>query len=229
MGIIAGWLAERITGRNHGLLTNLIVGIVGAFLGGFIFSSLLGFRYEEGFNLPSIVVATVGAVVLLAVTGGFRQSTRTGHEAGILCAGLAIPIFAVQREDRHARHVQRPARRDRGVGCAPGGAGKLMDGVFVVPGTNFRLGLDAVIGLVPVAGDMLSALISSYLIWEARRLGAPRWLIARMVANTFLDTTLGAVPLLGDAFDVMFRANMKNMALLRKHMEKRGSTAAQAG
>ena len=54
VGIIAGWLAERITGRNHGLLTNLLVGIVGAFLGGFIFSSLLGFRYEEGFNLPSI-------------------------------------------------------------------------------------------------------------------------------------------------------------------------------
>jgi uncharacterized membrane protein YeaQ/YmgE (transglycosylase-associated protein family) len=75
VGIIAGWLAERITGRNHGLLTNLLVGIVGAFLGGFIFSSLLGFRYEEGFNLPSIVVATAGAVVLLAVTGGFRQRT----------------------------------------------------------------------------------------------------------------------------------------------------------
>jgi uncharacterized membrane protein YeaQ/YmgE (transglycosylase-associated protein family) len=73
VGIIAGWLAERITGRNHGLLTNLLVGIVGAFLGGFIFSSLLGFRYEEGFNVPSIVVATVGAVALLAVTGGFRQ------------------------------------------------------------------------------------------------------------------------------------------------------------
>ena len=99
---------------------------------------------------------------------------------------------------------------------------KLMDGVFVIPGTNLRLGLDAVIGVVPVAGDMLSALISSYLIWEARRLGAPRWLIARMMANTFLDTTIGAVPLLGDAFDVMFRANMKNMALLRKHLQKRG-------
>jgi uncharacterized membrane protein YeaQ/YmgE (transglycosylase-associated protein family) len=76
VGIIAGWLAERITGRSHGLLTNLIVGIVGAFIGGIIFSSLLGFRYDEGFNLPSIVVATVGAVVLLAVTGGFRQRRR---------------------------------------------------------------------------------------------------------------------------------------------------------
>jgi hypothetical protein len=99
---------------------------------------------------------------------------------------------------------------------------KLMDGVFVLPGTNIRMGLDAIIGLVPVAGDMIAGLISTYLIWEARRLGAPRWLIARMLANTFLDTTIGAVPLLGDAFDVMFRANMKNMALLRKHMEKRG-------
>jgi uncharacterized membrane protein YeaQ/YmgE (transglycosylase-associated protein family) len=72
VGILAGWLAERITGRNHGLLTNLVVGIVGAFIGGFVFSSLLGFRYEEGFNVPSIVVATVGAIILLAVLGGFR-------------------------------------------------------------------------------------------------------------------------------------------------------------
>ena len=67
--------------------------------------------------------------------------------------------------------------------------GRLMDGAFVVPGTNIRLGLDAIIGLVPVAGDVISSVVSSYLIWEARQLGAPRWLIARMMANTFLDTT----------------------------------------
>ena len=72
VGIIAGWLAERITRRNHGLLTNLVVGIVGAFLGGFVFSSLLGFGYEEGFNLASIVVATAGAVLLLAIFGSAR-------------------------------------------------------------------------------------------------------------------------------------------------------------
>ena len=76
VGILAGWLAERITGRNHGLLTNLVVGIVGAFIGGFLISSLLGFRYVEGFNIPSIIVATVGAVILLAVFGGV-QSRRT--------------------------------------------------------------------------------------------------------------------------------------------------------
>jgi hypothetical protein len=99
---------------------------------------------------------------------------------------------------------------------------RLMDGAFVLPGTNIRLGLDAIIGLVPVAGDLIGGLISSYLIWEARRLGAPKWLIARMMANVVLDTAVGAIPVLGDAFDVMFRANMKNMGLLRRHMAKRG-------
>lgn len=99
-----------------------------------------------------------------------------------------------------------------------------MDGAFVLPGTNIRLGLDVIVGLVPVAGDVFSGLISSYLIWEARKLGAPQWLIARMMANTLRDTTVGAIPVLGDAFDVMFRGNMKNMTLLRRHMEKRGLT-----
>jgi uncharacterized membrane protein YeaQ/YmgE (transglycosylase-associated protein family) len=65
VGIVAGWLAERLTGRSHGLLTNLVVGIVGAFVGGFLFSTLLGFDYQRGLNLASILVATVGAVVLL--------------------------------------------------------------------------------------------------------------------------------------------------------------------
>ena len=73
VGMLAGWIAERLTGRNHGLLTNLIVGIVGAFIGGFLVSSLLGFRYVEGFNLPSIIVATLGAVLLLGILGGFRS------------------------------------------------------------------------------------------------------------------------------------------------------------
>ena len=99
---------------------------------------------------------------------------------------------------------------------------RLMDGVFTIPGTNIRMGLDGFIGLVPVAGDVVSGLISSYLIWEAKQLGAPKWLIARMIGNMAIDTTIGAIPLLGDAFDVMFRANMKNMALLRRHLEKRG-------
>jgi len=99
---------------------------------------------------------------------------------------------------------------------------RLMDGAFVIPGTNVRVGLDALIGLVPVAGDLVAGLISTYLILQARRLGASRWVIARMAANTAIDTAFGVVPVLGDAFDVLFRANMKNMALLRRHLAKKG-------
>lgn len=73
IGIGAGWAAERIMGRDHGLITNLLVGIVGAFIGGFILTTLLGLRYEEGFNLPSMAAATFGAVILLAVFGGARS------------------------------------------------------------------------------------------------------------------------------------------------------------
>lgn len=105
---------------------------------------------------------------------------------------------------------------------------RLMDGAFVIPGTDIRMGLDAVIGLVPGIGDVVSGVISSYLIWEARRLGAPRWLIARMMGNTLLDTTIGSIPIIGDAFDIMFRANMKNMVLLRNHLAAKGGGARTA-
>ena len=73
VGILAGWIAECVTARNHGLLTNLVVGIVGALVGGFLFSTVLGFSYVDGFNLPTIAVASVSSVILLAALGGFRR------------------------------------------------------------------------------------------------------------------------------------------------------------
>jgi hypothetical protein len=103
----------------------------------------------------------------------------------------------------------------------------LMDGAFVIPGTGIRMGLDGIIGLVPIAGDLISSLVSSYIVWEAKQLGVPRWLIARMLLNVALDTTLGAVPVVGDAFDVLFRANLKNMHLLRRHLERHGHLGAK--
>jgi uncharacterized membrane protein YeaQ/YmgE (transglycosylase-associated protein family) len=78
VGIIAGWLAEKITGSNHGLLTNLIVGVVGAFLGGFIMSALFDYRLDSGINIPTILVATLGAVVLLLIVGLVR-GRRTSY------------------------------------------------------------------------------------------------------------------------------------------------------
>jgi hypothetical protein len=103
---------------------------------------------------------------------------------------------------------------------------RLMDTAFVVPGTGIRFGLDAVIGLVPGVGDMITTVISLYIVNEARALGAPPWLVARMVANVALDGLVGAVPLVGDAFDVAFRANRRNMALLLDHLAReRGGSA----
>jgi hypothetical protein len=96
----------------------------------------------------------------------------------------------------------------------------LMDTAFVIPGTQVRFGLDALIGLVPGIGDIVTTLISLFIVSEARALGAPPFLIARMIANVALDGVVGAVPVVGDAFDVAFRANRRNMALLRDHLDK---------
>jgi uncharacterized membrane protein YeaQ/YmgE (transglycosylase-associated protein family) len=77
VGLVAGWIAEQISGREHGLLMNLIVGIIGAVVGGLIFGSLLGFRYDEGFNLATIAVATGGAVLFLWVFGNRSRRPLT--------------------------------------------------------------------------------------------------------------------------------------------------------
>lgn len=98
----------------------------------------------------------------------------------------------------------------------------LMDAAFVIPGINRRVGLDAVIGLVPGLGDIAGVCLSSYVVYEARRLGAPRWLIARMAMNVAFDGALGIVPLAGDLFDAAFKANLRNVRLLRSYLERSG-------
>jgi hypothetical protein len=101
---------------------------------------------------------------------------------------------------------------------------KLMDSAFVIPGLNRRVGLDSVLGLVPGIGDALSAALASYIIWEARQLGLPRWKIARMIGNVAVDTTIGAIPLAGDLFDVFFKSNERNLRIIHEHLgiAKRG-------
>jgi hypothetical protein len=94
----------------------------------------------------------------------------------------------------------------------------LLDTAFVVSGTNIRFGIDAMIGLVPGIGDAITTLMSLYIVREARELGVPRRVIARMLMNVALDGVVGAVPFVGDAFDVMWRANRRNMALLQSHL-----------
>ena len=97
---------------------------------------------------------------------------------------------------------------------------KLLDSAFVIPGLNRRVGLDSIIGFVPGVGDAISAALASYIIWEARQLGLPRWKIARMAANVALDTTVGAIPVVGDVLDVFYKSNRRNLKILRDHLEK---------
>ena len=91
----------------------------------------------------------------------------------------------------------------------------VFDTAFILPGTNVRFGVESLLRLVPGIGDAIASVLSCYLLYEASRLGVPRLLIARMAANVALEGFVGAVPLAGDAFDVFFRANRRNVALLR--------------
>lgn len=96
----------------------------------------------------------------------------------------------------------------------------LLDELFRIPGTQQRVGLDALIGLVPGIGDTIGALLSTYIILEAARRGASIWTVTRMLANVGVETVFGAVPLLGDLFDVVFKANRRNIALLGETLER---------
>jgi hypothetical protein len=104
----------------------------------------------------------------------------------------------------------------------------LLDTALVVPILNLRFGLDAVLGLVPGIGDLLTTAMSLYIVHEARQLGAPAFLVARMLGNVAIDGVVGAVPLVGDVFDVMWRSNRRNMRLLQDWLaaeERRGRKA----
>ena len=96
----------------------------------------------------------------------------------------------------------------------------LLERSFVIPGINRPVGLDAIVGLIPVVGDVVGAVMGAYLIWEARNLGMSKWQIWRMVGNLGVDTALGAVPLVGDAFDFLFRSNTRNLKIIKKHLDK---------
>lgn len=96
----------------------------------------------------------------------------------------------------------------------------LLERSFIIPGTRIPFGLDALIGLVPIIGDLITAAMGSYIVWEARNLGMSKWQLTRMAANIGIDTLLGAVPLVGDAFDLVWRSNTRNLKIILKHLDK---------
>jgi hypothetical protein len=128
-------------------------------------------------------------------SGGFRFDFRTANPFGSLTP------------------EQRMARLEA--------VAKLLDVAFVLPGTNIRYGIDGLIGLIPVVGDLLGAAFSLWLVREARLLGAPWHVITRMLGNVAVEGVIGMVPVAGDAFDVLFRANMRNARILRRWLDAR--------
>ena len=97
---------------------------------------------------------------------------------------------------------------------------QLLERSFTIPGINRPVGLDAVIGLVPVIGDAVGALLGTYLVWEARNLGLSKFKLARMMGNVGFDTVIGLVPLVGDAADFLFRSNTRNLRMIKRHLDK---------
>jgi hypothetical protein len=98
--------------------------------------------------------------------------------------------------------------------------GWLLDNSIPIPGTRFRLGIDQLIGLVPGIGDLIGGFLSLYIIVEASRMGVPHGLLARMGWNVAIDTLVGEIPILGDLFDIGFKANVRNLALLDGYLQR---------
>jgi hypothetical protein len=96
----------------------------------------------------------------------------------------------------------------------------LLDSRFILPGTRFGIGVDGLLGLIPGIGDTLTAVISAYIIAKASKYQLPWHIKGRMVINSFFDWLFGLIPFFGDIFDIGFKANKKNVALLREHLER---------
>ena len=116
------------------------------------------------------------------------------------------------------------SRREEGARARLEAIARLLDSRWRVPGTNVRFGADAVLNLLPGVGLLAAKGVSAYLIWEARRLGVPTGTLLRMIGNVGLDALISAVPVAGWVGDVFYRANLRNMALLREHLDKRGGS-----
>ena len=96
----------------------------------------------------------------------------------------------------------------------------LLERSFRIPGINYPVGLDSIAGLVPVVGDFVTAAMGAYIVWEARNVGLPKWKLWRMAGNIAFDTAVGAIPIAGDAFDLLFRSNTRNLKIVKRHLDK---------
>lgn len=132
----------------------------------------------------------------------------------------AVTRFQTERA-RTPEHVALKHRLDRYAWW--------LDSSIPLPGTRFRFGLDALIGLIPGLGDIAGLALSSYVLVEAARLGVSRAVLARMGFNVVLETLVGAIPIVGDLFDAVFKANQRNVRLLGSYAERPAAVRARSG
>jgi Domain of unknown function (DUF4112) len=144
-----------------------------------------------------------------------------------LRAGTVVPVSAIEEIAVATRYYdtftgtqRHPSRRDSIERLDF--IARLLDTAFVVPGTNIRFGVEAVIRLMPGIGDAVASALSCVILIEAHRLGVPTRILARMIANVLLEGTAGAMPVVGDMFDIMFRANRRNIRILHDYMRREG-------
>ncbi len=97
---------------------------------------------------------------------------------------------------------------------------RILERAFILPGLNRPVGLDFIVGLIPVVGDLIAAAMGSWLVWEARNLGLSKFQVARMMGNVGFDAVLGFVPFVGDAADLYFRSNTRNLKIIKRHLDK---------
>jgi hypothetical protein len=96
----------------------------------------------------------------------------------------------------------------------------MLERIFVVPGINRPVGLDSLLGLIPVVGDIATAAMGAWLVWEARNLGMSKLQLIRMGGNVGVDAALGAIPLVGDLFDFVYRSNSRNLRIIKRYLDK---------
>ena len=143
-------------------------------------------------------------------------------------AEVLTPVERLRRsEDAPGARRPRPMGMELPLGNDPAAIRQrieaiemLLERLFVVPGIKRPVGLDAIVGLIPVVGDFLTAAMGFYIVWEARNLGLPKWKLWRMGGNIAFDTLIGAIPIVGDLFDFMFRSNSINLKIVKKHLDK---------
>jgi Domain of unknown function (DUF4112) len=137
------------------------------------------------------------------------------------------PIFSPLTQHRYMENARQGSNNLENISHFPHTAklnrmrqlSQLLDSAIVIPGTKRRIGIDPILGLIPGGGDTVSAALSGYIIVEAARMGLPRKALIQMVLNILTDTVVGSVPVVGDIFDVVSKANLRNMQIVERHVK----------